>query len=170
MAGSRTRDAIVESFKGMFPERPYDEIRVADIIEGAGVGRSTFYEHFRGKDEVFRQAAEWLLHVLADAATPEGDVARIRHVVEHLRDNRRVARERLAGDPGRQFARWIADAIEPRIAATLVPAPMAATAIATAQVALLRAWLDARDPCPSAALAAAIVRMSRAMASAVIPR
>jgi AcrR family transcriptional regulator len=166
----RTRGAIVKSFNGMFPTRPYDTIRVADIIEKAGIGRSTFYEHFRGKDEVFKHAAAWVLAALADAVTVAADPALLRHLVEHLRENRRVARERLTGEPARQFGRWLAEAIAVRLPVPpIIPVRLAAEQIATAQIALLRAWLDGRNPCSAEALATALARTSRAMATAVTP-
>jgi AcrR family transcriptional regulator len=42
----KTRQALLGAFFGLVLERRYDEIKVADILERARVGRSTFYEHF----------------------------------------------------------------------------------------------------------------------------
>lgn len=168
----RTRSAIIDSFNGLRSHR-YDAIRVADIIGRAGIGRSTFYEHFRGKDDVLRQAAAWAFAALADAVTGTGDTARLRHVIEHLRENRCAARGRLAGE---RVCRWLAETIEERLvsmcgaqsAVATIPVRLAAMQIAAAQIALLRAWLAGRDPCPTEALAAALARTSRAMASALL--
>jgi AcrR family transcriptional regulator len=168
----RTRRAILDSFHGL-RSRPFDAIRVADIVGAAGVGRSTFYEHFRGKDEVLKHAAAWVFAALADAVTGKGGTARIRHVVEHFRENRCAARGRLAGE---RICRWLAEAIEERLAAmcrargatTVVPLRLAATQIAAGQIALVRAWLAGRDPCTSEALAIAIQRTSRTVASSLM--
>ena len=46
---ARTRGAIVDSFNHLVRERPYESIQVPDILDEAGVGRSTFYEHFRNR-------------------------------------------------------------------------------------------------------------------------
>jgi AcrR family transcriptional regulator len=169
---ARTRDAIIDSLNGL-RSHPYDAIRVADIIGRAGIGRSTFYEHFRGKDEVLKHAAAWAFAALADAVTGQDDTAPLRHVIEHLRQNRCASRGRLAGE---RVCRWLSETIEDRLVsicrarntATTVPVRLAAMQIAAAQIALVRAWLAGRDPCPAEALATALKQTSQAMASVLL--
>jgi AcrR family transcriptional regulator len=43
---ARTRKAIFDAFIGLIFARRYAAIRTADVIEAAGIGRSTFYEQF----------------------------------------------------------------------------------------------------------------------------
>ncbi|HEX5135715.1 MAG TPA: hypothetical protein VFY93_01995 [Planctomycetota bacterium] len=122
---------------------------------------------------MLRHAAAWALEALADAVTGEGGTGPLRHVLEHLRQNRCAARGRLAGE---RVCRWLAEVIEVRLATTcaqgattIIPVRIAATQIATAQLALIRAWLSGRDPCPTDAIVDALARTSRAMATAVLP-
>jgi AcrR family transcriptional regulator len=62
---ARSRRAITSAFVALVLERRYDAIRVGDIVEKADVGRSTFYEHFRSKDDLLRQSMEGLLARIA---------------------------------------------------------------------------------------------------------
>jgi len=48
-----TRDALGDALVQLMHERPFDEIKEQHVHERAGVGRSTFYTHFRDKDDLF---------------------------------------------------------------------------------------------------------------------
>jgi AcrR family transcriptional regulator len=57
----RARDEIVEAAYRLFAERGYAEVTVPDIVERAGVGRTTFFRYFGDKEEVvFAGEEEWL--------------------------------------------------------------------------------------------------------------
>ncbi len=170
----------MESFNGMVLGRSYDSIRVADIIDEAGVGRSTFYEHFRGKEALLKHAMSGLLGVLADAATDAGDGKRLAHVLEHFRENRRAARARFSGPSASQVVRWLAELIEARLSSMcrakgvelIIPVRLAAAQAAEAQVGLIRAWLEEAGPgstrCSAATLATALQRTVNSAASSLI--
>lgn len=48
----RTRHAMHRALIELMMERPYDRITVSDVIARADVGRSTFYAHYRDKDDL----------------------------------------------------------------------------------------------------------------------
>ncbi|ONM48689.1 TetR/AcrR family transcriptional regulator [Nocardia donostiensis] len=48
----RTRDALHRALIELTMERGYERVTVSDIIDRADVGRSTFYAHYRDKDEL----------------------------------------------------------------------------------------------------------------------
>ena len=52
----RTRKAIFDAFEELMSESHYSQLTVAQIIDRADVGRSTFYAHFETKDELADQA------------------------------------------------------------------------------------------------------------------
>jgi AcrR family transcriptional regulator len=63
----RSRDLLFQALIGLILEKGYDRITVQDIIDRADVGRSTFYSHYRSKDELLLSATEGLRSVLDQA-------------------------------------------------------------------------------------------------------
>jgi len=57
---ARTRTKLERAFFHLMQERGYDAVTIHDICERAGVGRSTFYTHFTGKDDLKRRSLEHL--------------------------------------------------------------------------------------------------------------
>jgi AcrR family transcriptional regulator len=49
----RTRHLLSTALVELIREKDYNTITVSDIIDRANVGRSTFYAHFRDKDDLF---------------------------------------------------------------------------------------------------------------------
>jgi AcrR family transcriptional regulator len=49
---TRTRTLLQDALIALIPERGYAAITVEDICEKANIGRSTFYTHYAGKDEL----------------------------------------------------------------------------------------------------------------------
>jgi AcrR family transcriptional regulator len=174
----RTRDWILKSFSQLVRHRPYQSIHVLDIIGVAGVGRSTFYEHFRGKDEVFRHALTTVLSTLADAVTDAADVARVQCTLEHFWENRKMARGMLRNESASQVAIRHAELFEERLSGLcsqrdvtlIIPLRLAATQLAAAQLGLITAWLDGVERCTTAALAQAIHQSTRSAVAALIAR
>ena len=155
----RTREAILHAFGVLARDRRYDSIRTAELIAAAGIGRSTFYEHFRGKDEVLVAAVEPILHTLASAALGRASQVQVRAMLEHLWEQRGVGRLLLDGRTGDKLARRIAALIAARLEP---PSPLATMAVAAAQLTMLRLWLRGEAACPAAELAARI-RACRAL-------
>ncbi len=48
----KTQALLHEALGSLIREKPYDEIVVKEILDRANVGRSTFYMHYRDKDEL----------------------------------------------------------------------------------------------------------------------
>ena len=46
------KDYIAEALFILMEKKPYDKISISEIAEKAGVGRATYYRHFKTKDEV----------------------------------------------------------------------------------------------------------------------
>jgi AcrR family transcriptional regulator len=165
------RQRLAEAAFALFDERSYEQTTVDDITERAGLGRTTFFRHYRSKEDVIFPDHERLLEqmgerlrtsshstalvAVADAVRlvllhyiDEGDLARRRYTltstVPALRDREiaTVARyQRLI----REFiAGWMADTAE--------PAPLRAELMAAAVVAahnhVLRRWLRGESPDP----------------------
>lgn len=141
---SPTRAVILDALTRQALAHRYDAIRVSDIIEAAGVGRSTFYEHFRSKNDVLLTALEPILLALATAASGRAARSYIRQAVDHLWERRSIGRALLGSSAAPLIQRRLADGIRLRIqrsGGTDGASALATTGVAAAQLAMLRSWL-----------------------------
>ena len=53
----RSRDALGDALIALMQEKPFDDITVQEVLDQAGVSRSTFYHHFRDKEDLFARDA-----------------------------------------------------------------------------------------------------------------
>jgi AcrR family transcriptional regulator len=58
----RTQGLLHEALGSLIREKPYGMISVKEILDRANIGRSTFYMHFRDKDELLASGVRSLLH------------------------------------------------------------------------------------------------------------
>ena len=54
----RTRNALGDALVALLRERNFDDITVQDVLDRAGVGRSTFYVHYCDKHDLFLSDVE----------------------------------------------------------------------------------------------------------------
>ena len=89
----RTRDALGDALVELMQEKPFDSIKVQDVLDRAGVGRSTFYAHYRDKEDLFISDAEEFFESIAMALAVRNDpserVAPVRELFAHLIDMRK---------------------------------------------------------------------------------
>lgn len=146
----RTRAAILDAFVALLLERRYDTIRIADLILAAGVGRATFYEHFRGKNDVLLSAMEPVLLALSTAASGRAARSYVKTMMSHLWERRSTIRTILNSASAVVIQRQLAGMIQRHVERgdPAVPAPsIRATGIAAAQIAMLRSWLAGEASC-----------------------
>jgi AcrR family transcriptional regulator len=55
--GDRTREQLISTIVDLVNARPLDAIRIADICEPSGLAASSFYFHFKGRDDAYEQIA-----------------------------------------------------------------------------------------------------------------
>jgi AcrR family transcriptional regulator len=94
-----TRDAIVAGALGLFAERGYDAVRVADVARAAGVSRATFYNHFSEREQILAALFERLLgsddetETGGDSDTPLEDIrSTVRSAIHRMLEQERLAR------------------------------------------------------------------------------
>ena len=146
----RTRQSLLDAFVGLILGRRYETIRVTDLVAAAGVGRATFYEHFRSKDDILLSAMEPVLLALATAASGRAARSYVRSTISHLWERRSLGRTILNSATGPIVQRRLAAMILTHIARA-APAGTApsirATGIAAAQLSMLRSWLIGEASC-----------------------
>jgi len=166
----RSRAAIRDAFLRLVLEQRYHAISVRALIAAAGVARSTFYEHFRGKDEVLADSLRGPFAPLADAIFPDQRPARLAAILRHFQDNRRLAPGVLAGAAGRRTAAVLAGMVDERLRGSgplRLPSALVATQVAAMQLAVISAWLDGRTQCAADDLALALARSTAALVDAL---
>jgi AcrR family transcriptional regulator len=152
-----TRDRLGDALVALMLEKPFDAIRVQDVLDRAGVGRSTFYAHYRDKNDLFLSDIEEFLEETATLPSRRKDtsdrVAPVAEFFAHVGDWHRlhaalVASERIHDflELARgHFARAIAQRLRELPRGRGIPAARRA-AVAHAQsgalLSLLSWWID----------------------------
>ncbi|WP_082393378.1 TetR/AcrR family transcriptional regulator [Nocardia arizonensis] len=67
----RTRALLNQALLELMLERGYERISIGDILERADIGRSTFYAHFRDKDDLLLVSSTEYLRATIMAARPD---------------------------------------------------------------------------------------------------
>jgi len=88
----RTRDRLGEALMELLVEKPFDAITVQHVLERAGVSRSTFYTHYRDKNDLFLSDVEEFFESMATALSRFGDkserVAPVKELFAHIGEGR----------------------------------------------------------------------------------
>jgi AcrR family transcriptional regulator len=100
----RTRDALGDALVALIREKPLAAITVQNVLDRANVGRSTFYAHFRDKDDLFLSDVEDFFQSMASLLARSGDrsrrIAPVRELCAHVAEVKQfysalVAAERI---------------------------------------------------------------------------
>lgn len=164
----RTRGAIIDAFDRLVLERRKRRIEAADVVAEAGIGRSTFYDHFSSADQLRLEAFARPLATLADAAAGKGDPEALERLLDHFWEYRAGARDFLSGRAGDQAQHLLAGLVEQRLDGELLLAPrLAARQLADAALSPVRAWLLGEASATTAVLAGSLCASGTALASAL---
>lgn len=102
----RTRRALHQALIALILRKGYEAVTIQDIIDEADIGRSTFYAHYTGKEDLLRRGFEQLRAELAAAraaaATKRetGPLAFSLALFEHACSMKQVYRALLGGRGG----------------------------------------------------------------------
>ena len=150
----RTRHLLSAAFVELMREKGYSAITVSDLIERANIGRSTFYSHYRDKDDLFVAELDRVIEVLSDHMPNQGEIpffpslGLFHHVgeeyelykalvwtpgidllIKHLQESLGHRIEQGFQESGRDFE---------------VPIPIMASFIAGSFLTLLKWWLETK--------------------------
>ncbi len=79
---ARTRQLLRDALVSLILERGYDEVTVQDVLDRANLGRSTFYAHYRNKDDLLFSGFEEFAALL-----PVGDLGEAVAIADRVRRN-----------------------------------------------------------------------------------
>jgi len=84
----RTRNLLGDALVELIREKPFAEITVQQVLDRARVSRSTFYAHYRDKNDLFLGDVEDFFEMMATQLTRSGElskrVAPVRELFEHI--------------------------------------------------------------------------------------
>jgi len=171
----RTRQALLGAFNALFFERPYERITVDAIVRRAGVGRSTFYEHYVDKEDLLSASIRTPLAGLASLVDRSSDVDTARRAVAHFWQNRTQARMLFAGRARAPITRVLASLIAERLAARARGAGrpstnLSAVAVAESHVGTIAAWLRGEIDASANDIAGVLHGIARLGAQLATPR
>ncbi len=153
----RTRDRLGDALVSLMQEKPFDTITVQDVLDRAGVSRSTFYVHYSDKDDLLMSDADEFFESISMALSVHQDqsdrVAPVREFFAHVGEVPRFFNALVASGKVHDtlaLARGhFARGIERRLAELprgrgIPPAnrPAMAFALAGSLLSLLTWWLD----------------------------
>jgi AcrR family transcriptional regulator len=101
----RTRDLLRRSLIALILEKGYERITVQDILDHADIGRSTFYTHYQGKDDLLLSGFDELRYEFLDAVArnPDDVLGPTRALFDHV-DGHRALYRAMAGRRGHDLA------------------------------------------------------------------
>lgn len=89
---ARTRDTLGDALVALMQEQPFDSITIQQLLDHAGVSRSTFYTHFRDKQDLFLSDVEDFFDKTSNHLThthaPAHRLAPVRELFTHVADVR----------------------------------------------------------------------------------
>ncbi|MBV8630069.1 MAG: TetR/AcrR family transcriptional regulator [Silvibacterium sp.] len=160
----RTRTLLGDAFLRLIMEKPIEDITVQEVLDRAGVGRSTFYLHFRDKNDLLLSQLERFLEHMSSVLMVNKEkslrVAPVTEMFDHLNEQRKLYC--ILRDAGRlndffdlaqdYFARGIEQRLidSGRLSKLSKPELAArANALAGSLLSLLRWWMDRVDKEPA---------------------
>ena len=151
----RTRDTLGDALWALMQEKSFDSITVQAVLDRAGVGRSTFYAHYRDKNDLLMSDIEEFLLAFSTELKRHGASARrlapVKEFFTHVREAHEIYAALVFSGKVNEFqtlARGIfARSIEERLQAadreaTAVRRAAHAHALAGSLFSLLDWWID----------------------------
>ena len=163
----RTRKLLHDALISLLHEKAYDEIVVKEILDRANIGRSTFYMHFRDKDDLLVSGIRDILDAIqttkvpASLQGPEKIIWFSRPIFEHIDEHRRTRQLRI-GPRGRivmheQLQRVLVELVSSQMKSVLqirrkqadqVPPDLLVQHIASSFILVLNWWIERKDGLP----------------------
>jgi AcrR family transcriptional regulator len=160
---NRTRRQLSSALVDLVKEKRFDDITVQNVIDRADVGRSTFYSHFRDKEDLFQKDWEKFLDGFAGHIDWErvgtGSFVPVVYLFRHLRDfqpfYKGLVRSQKVDTVFKTGVGYLSKKVEIALTARLrgkpapaIPIPILSNYLASELFTLLKWWLDHNMPYP----------------------
>lgn len=157
---NRTKQAVRKHLVLLIQEKHYDLITVQDLIDRADIGRSTFYTHFRDKEDVLFSDWKRFLHFFLGHVRwenlNEGRFLPVTELFHHLKDYygfyKALERSQKSERLFRTGYSYFVESLEQELASrydqsrSSVPIPALASYLAREIFGHMRWWLDQTMP------------------------
>jgi len=160
----RTQQLIRDALLALILEKGYDRVTIQDIIDRANVGRSTFYAHYRDKEDLLLRGVAEIAYADETNQTIQVDMQRLRQaglagtlstlpLFSHVKDNEMLHKamfgkndENAILDKGTKYLfanlqAQLSMLLEPGCEPA-VPLPVLALFLTGGLMALAKWWLD----------------------------
>ena len=159
----KTRKALYDAFEVCLKEKDYNAISVSDLLIKGSISRSTFYSHFKSKDDVLKALCNEIFeHVFAPTHTKESDhdfsssssfdySRMITHVFYHFYDDRELISAILLSSGASIFLETLKEKSLPLFTACIkshifykedIPEDMQTHQLSESFVSLIRYWVE----------------------------
>jgi AcrR family transcriptional regulator len=164
----RTQNLLHQSLVGLIEEKGYAAITVQDILDRANLGRSTFYKHYRDKDDLLVSGFEHLKNLFETSDPParrsrespppnvSPSLAFFRHAGEHHQLYKAMVGKRGGEVVQKYLYQYISDLMKkhldqqiPSSTKLAVPREVMVHYFVSSFLALLTWWLDHDLPYPA---------------------
>ncbi|HZG86533.1 TetR/AcrR family transcriptional regulator [Paenibacillus sp.] len=167
----RTRLALQEAFIDLMIEKGYEAVTVQDIIDRANIGRSTFYAHYEGKEQLLLANMErlhaFLQEQIAQRRTSSPEEGGVRFgfsfaMLQHVQGHKSLYRA-IVGKPDgavvihrmrEMLLRMVEEEIGKRadqLGTAGLPSELAAEFVLTTFFTVLSWWMERGTPCSAEA-------------------
>jgi AcrR family transcriptional regulator len=171
----RTREKLVNAFVELVLTRGYERVCPADVAARAGVGRSTFYNHFSGVLALLETTLERPSRRLASAVRVRSAASDLVPLLQHFREQSAGRNPTFFCEPIRSLwssclARAIAQSLrrDPDRARhrPAIPRDMLSSVLAELQIAIICRWVAAPEATSVETIAASLTASARALVTA----
>lgn len=121
----KTKLSIYKGMASLLSQKSYADLSIEDILKASNISRSTFYAHFKSKQEVLSSIAHDIFgHVLGHSLKEEDthdfsrssildDTHIITHILYHLHDDRAIIAPIFSSDAKDVFVSSLRQQIDP---------------------------------------------------------
>ena len=146
----RTRERLRDALVSLTREKGYGEIRVADLLSRADVGRATFYAHYRDKEDLLISLFLGMIdhfERIGAAEEPEAVLPGARQLLRHFHEAKEFGRALQRADKMQVLLRAcearLRRGLEARLPASCSPSPVMTAALAAgAFTTTVNVWMS----------------------------